>query len=121
LSFWRQLAQERELRGVSLEEVAERTKIPRSTLERLESGTPEHLPARVYLVGYLRAYADAVGLDADDVVLRFEEAHPGGEDGEAREDGETGRPPEPRRAPLLFVSVTLVLLALAGVLWALFD
>lgn len=73
MSFWRQLAQERELRGVSLAEVAERTKISRGTLERMESGEPTHMPPRVYLLGYLRSYAEAVGLDAEDVVLRFEE------------------------------------------------
>lgn len=72
MSFWRQLAQERELRGVSLEEVVERTKISRTTLERMESGDPDHLPARAYLLGYLKSYAEAVGLDADDVILRFE-------------------------------------------------
>jgi cytoskeletal protein RodZ len=37
------------------------------------------MPPRAYVVGYLRAYAAAVGLDADEVVLRFEESmEPGG-------------------------------------------
>ncbi len=73
MSFWQQLARERELRGITLDEVAECTKIPLYTLEKMESGDSEHLPARVYLIGYLRSYAEVVGLDADDVVLRFEE------------------------------------------------
>jgi cytoskeletal protein RodZ len=32
------------------------------------------MPARGYLVGYLRSYSTAVGLDPDDVVLRYQEA-----------------------------------------------
>ena len=32
------------------------------------------MPPRAYVVGYLRSYAAAVGLDADEVVLRYEEA-----------------------------------------------
>lgn len=76
MSFGRYLVQARQLRGLGLEEVAERTKIPVSTLEALEDESGTRLPERVYVLGYLRAYADAVGLDADEVLLRFEEAHP---------------------------------------------
>ena len=43
-------------------------------VEALESGEAARIPPRAYVVGYLRAYAAAVGLDADEVVLRFEEA-----------------------------------------------
>lgn len=113
MSFWRQLARERELRGVSLVEVAERTKISRGTLERMESGVPTHLPARVYLLGYLRSYAEAVGLDAEDIVLRFEEEA-------LREDGdpESGvEADEEKRSVPLAVWVVLGLgLVIGGVL-----
>ncbi len=115
MSFWRQLARERELRGVSLEEVADRTKISRVTLDLMESGDPAHLPARPYLLGYLKSYAEAVGLDEEDVLLRFEEqatSHDESEEG-GKEEGEqgAGRGWPPRRV-LLAVGVVL---AAAGV------
>ncbi len=67
------LKRERELREVSLERVSEVTRIPRSTLEHLEADDLERLPGRAYVVGYLRAYASVVGLDVDEVLLRYQE------------------------------------------------
>jgi cytoskeletal protein RodZ len=72
--FGRWLAQERELRGLARAEVARLTKLPPGVIEALESGDEVRMPPRAYCVGYLRAYAAAAGLDADEVVLRFEEA-----------------------------------------------
>jgi cytoskeletal protein RodZ len=74
VAFGRYLAQERELRGLSLEDVVRATKLPASAVEAIESGDPARTPHRAYVVVYLRGYAAAVGLDADEVVLRYEEA-----------------------------------------------
>jgi len=72
-AFGRWLRRERELRGLPREEVARLTKLAPGIIESLESGQAERIPPRAYLLGYLRSYASAVGLDADDVVLRFQE------------------------------------------------
>lgn len=72
-AFGRYLVQERELRGLSREDVARATRLTTSAIEAIESGDPSRTH-RAYVVVYLRGYAAAVGLDADDVVLRFEEA-----------------------------------------------
>ena len=77
-AFGRWLAQERELRGLGRAEVARATKLAEGVVEALESGEAERMPPRAYVVGYLRSYAAAVGLDADEVVLRFEESAAGG-------------------------------------------
>jgi len=61
------------MRGVPLEEVTRVTRIPRSTLELLEADDFEHLPGRAYIVGYIRAYAATVGLDAEELLLRYQE------------------------------------------------
>jgi cytoskeletal protein RodZ len=74
VAFGRYLVQERELRGLSLQDVVRATKLPASAVEAIESGDPGRTPHRAYVVVYLRGYAAAVGLDADDVVLRYEEA-----------------------------------------------
>jgi len=73
-AFGRWLMRERELRGLGRDEVARRTRLPPGVVEALESGDRDRLPARAYAVGYLRTFAAAVGLDADEVLLRFEEA-----------------------------------------------
>lgn len=73
-AFGRWLARERELRGLGRDEVVRVMKLAPGVLEALESGEESRMPHRAYAVGYLRAYAAAVGLDADEVVLRYEEA-----------------------------------------------
>ena len=72
-AFGKFLSQQRELRGMSKEEVATATRIPLSVLGALESGHVERLPGRVFVVNYIRAYATVIGLNPDDAVLRFEE------------------------------------------------
>jgi cytoskeletal protein RodZ len=72
--FGRYLLRERELRGLTPDDVARVTKLAPAVIDSIESGDPERMPPRGYLVGYLRSYSAAVGLDADDVVLRFQEA-----------------------------------------------
>jgi transcriptional regulator with XRE-family HTH domain len=71
--FGRWLRQERELRGLSVDEVARLTRLTRGVVEGLESGEASRMPPHGYVYGYLRTYATAVGLDADDVVLRWQE------------------------------------------------
>lgn len=73
-AFGRWLARERELRGISRDEVGRAIKLPPGVAEALEAGEESRIPPRAYVVGYLRGYATAVGLDADEVLLRFEEA-----------------------------------------------
>jgi cytoskeletal protein RodZ len=87
-SFGRYLLRERELRGLGREEVARQTKLPTAIIDAIESGDAARMPPRAYLFGYLRSYAAAVGLDPDDVVLRWQEV-----------EGGMAPPPEPPSAP----------------------
>jgi cytoskeletal protein RodZ len=73
-AFGRWLKQERELRDLSREELAASTRLGPAVIEALESGDEARMPPRAYVVGYLRSYAAAVGLDADEAVLRWQEA-----------------------------------------------
>lgn len=72
-AFGRWLLQERELRALGRDDVARLTKLAPALVEALESGDPERMPPKAYVFGYLRSYAAAVGLDPDDVVLRWQE------------------------------------------------
>jgi cytoskeletal protein RodZ len=71
--FGRFLTQQRELRGMSRADVAKTTRIPDSVLVALEDGQVDRLPGRVFVLNYIRAYAQVIGMSADEVVLRFEE------------------------------------------------
>jgi hypothetical protein len=73
-AFGRWLAQERDLRGLTRAAVVASTKLPPALVDALESGDAARMPPPAYVVGYLRSYAAAVGLDADEVVLRYQEA-----------------------------------------------
>ena len=73
VDFGRYLTQQRELRGMSRDEVAKATKIPPTLIVALETGEVERLPGRVFVVNYIRAYAQVIGMEPDEAVLRFEE------------------------------------------------
>jgi len=110
-AFGRWLSQERELRGLSRDEVARLTKLGPAVIAALESGDPVRMPPKAYVFGYLRSYAGAVGLDADDVVLRWQEVV-GPEESAAA---------PPRRAPVkafvaIAIAVALAALAAAALL-----
>ena len=71
--FGRYLQVQRELRGLTLEDVAKQTKIPPTLIGALEAGQSERFPERIFVLNYIRSYASAVGLSPDDAVNRFHE------------------------------------------------
>lgn len=63
-------------RGLSLEELAEATRVRKSYLEAIEETRLEALPSRPFTIGYIRAYAEALGLDPEGAVDRFRAEEP---------------------------------------------
>ncbi|MCA3325132.1 MAG: helix-turn-helix domain-containing protein [Roseomonas sp.] len=57
--------------GVSVEDAATQLRINKRYLLALEEGRVKDLPGAAYAVGFVRSYATALGLDADDAVRRF--------------------------------------------------
>ncbi|MFT3977555.1 MAG: helix-turn-helix transcriptional regulator, partial [Sphingomonas bacterium] len=53
----------REAQGMSLAEIAARTRVPQRHLEAIEDGSYESLPSPTYAMGFVRAYARTVGED----------------------------------------------------------
>jgi len=70
-SFGEQLKRERELRKISLEEIAEATKISVRFLRALEINDFSQLPGGVFDRGFVRAYAQFVGLDEEATVEAY--------------------------------------------------
>jgi len=57
----------REEKGLSLEDIAAQTRIPRRHLESIETADWDHLPAPTYTVGFAKSYASSVGLDRTEI------------------------------------------------------
>src|SRR5262245_53587324 len=70
-SIGRYLRRMRETRAMSTEEVSRATRIPVSSIERIESDHFDDLPGEVFVRGFLKAYARAVALPAEDVLARY--------------------------------------------------
>jgi cytoskeletal protein RodZ len=82
-TFGEELKRERELRGIGLREVAEATKVNIRYLEAMERDDFEHLPGGVFNRGFVRAYAQFIGVDPDAMVNAYlmeeqtQKGHPG--------------------------------------------
>lgn len=65
----------REILGLDLREISTRTKVSRTNLEFIEEENFAHLPALVYLKGFISEYAKCLGLDVlrvlEDYVNRY--------------------------------------------------
>jgi len=75
-TFGPRLRQERERRHISLTSIAQNTKISRALLEALERDDVSRWPAGIFRRSFVRAYAQAIGLDPDEVVREFLERFP---------------------------------------------
>jgi cytoskeletal protein RodZ len=77
MDFGSDLRAAREQRKLTVDVLAARTKIPRQLLVDLEANDLSRWPRhQVYRHGFLRAYAAAVGLDAEIVIAKFQKAFP---------------------------------------------
>src|SRR3954451_4483551 len=85
----------REEKGLSLEDVAAQTRIPRRHLEAIEAADWDKLPAPTYTIGFARSYASIVGLDRAEVADQLR-AEMGGSRMSAT-TAEVFEPADPRR------------------------
>jgi len=63
--------QVRETKGLTLEEVASKTRIRSDFVKALEEGNFAKLPDQVFARGFVRSYARSLGLDEEDAIHRF--------------------------------------------------
>jgi hypothetical protein len=90
-SFGEELRREREIRGISLKEISDATKISKRFLEAIERNDHHTLPAPVFTRGFVREYARYLGLSAEDMVNRYNYA--------AANDDRIEKPPQIRIHP----------------------
>jgi cytoskeletal protein RodZ len=115
-TFGEHLRREREMRGVSLDEVSQATRIGTRFLEALESERWKDLPGGVFNRGFLRSIARYLGLDEEALVAEYAQAtndHPQIAEWSpsAREGGAEPRQKSSQRLAFL---LTLLFLVAAG-------
>ena len=130
-SFGEELKRERELRQITLREISEATKINLRYLDALEHNDFKHLPGGVFNKGFVRAYAQFIGVDSETMVNAYlleernQEARGRQQKGEAlgrpghrtADPGRDGRArPERAGSSAWRVVSVLLLLVAAGVL-----
>ncbi len=106
--------------GLTLAEVAERTRIPLRHLEAIENSTYDGLPSKTYAVGFARAYARTVG--ADEVAVAREVREEVARTGRRQPEYQPYVTADPARLPsrataVIAAGVALALLILAGLWW----
>jgi cytoskeletal protein RodZ len=71
ISFGDELKRERELRGISLDQLARATKIGVRFLRAIDAGQVDAIPGEFYRRAYIRAYARYLGLDEEQALARY--------------------------------------------------
>jgi cytoskeletal protein RodZ len=116
------LRRARNSKQLTLEQLAERTKVGTTVLKAFENNDVDRLPARVYARGFLRAYAKEVGLDPEETVdeyfAQFEDEPTLALAAEEQARSPHSRdlqvePDMPRRLPVMPLIAAVALLALA--------
>ncbi|MBN1412433.1 MAG: helix-turn-helix domain-containing protein [Spirochaetales bacterium] len=69
--FGDRLRKARENKKYTLEQVARDTHITRKYLEALERGDLSQFPGETYLIGFLRSYADYLGIDQEEIIAQY--------------------------------------------------
>ncbi|MGZ8361789.1 MAG: helix-turn-helix domain-containing protein, partial [Allosphingosinicella sp.] len=104
----------REARGLSLQDIANQTRIPVRHLQHVEQEQWDDLPAITYCVGFVRAYGNAVGLDGAELGREVREQFGGAR---ARTAAVSYyEPADPARVPPRSLAIVAALIALAIVI-----
>jgi len=108
----------REAAGLTLTEIAARTRVPQRHLEAIERDEFTALPSTTYSVGFARAYARAVG--ADEVSIAAAVRAQLETSGRERHEYQAFQPADPARVPpraLAWTAAIIAVLILAGFAW----
>ena len=121
-SFGERLRREREMRGISLDNIAESTKIGTRLLRALEEEHFDLLPGGIFNKGFVRAYAKYLGLNEDEAVADYLIAAGESnldpkviaEQNDSRIDRSGGSPGDSRMAGFPIIPVLILLIVIAA-------
>jgi cytoskeleton protein RodZ len=120
-SFGEQLEQERTKRGVTLQDMADATKISSRMLRALETEEFDKLPGGIFNRGFVRAYARHLGIDPEIAVADFAAAEAGKHNGSGPALMLASTDPHPSRDTARFgawVRLLVVLMLVTGAVWS---
>ncbi len=132
-SFGVRLKQEREQRGITLEEISSSTKIGTRMLVALEQDHFDQLPGGIFNKGFVRAYARVLGIDEDQAITDYLVASgnlPSEKEKDKKSDGvsdvssfELQAEAEPNQSNLPWgtFAILLLLVALAFAAWGFYS
>lgn len=119
-SFGENLKREREMRGITLEEISAATKISIRFLKSIESDEFSALPGGIFRRSFVRAYARYLGLEEDPLIEEYQLA------AKTRADVDLShfsppkihsRPEQPTRHTLWAAVIVVILLLIGFSLW----
>jgi cytoskeleton protein RodZ len=112
-AFGEHLKRERELRGVTLEEVAAATRISPRFLEALENEQWDRLPGGAFNRGFIRSVARFLGLDEESMVAEYALETKGLNQSAASADPQAQGMPRDWR-PVIIAGVVLAIVIIAA-------
>jgi cytoskeletal protein RodZ len=120
VSIGERLKLAREARAMTLDDVANQTRIPIRHLQHIENEDWDALPAPTYAIGFTRNYANVIGLDGAALANELRDQI-GGPRRRAAPAPEYYEPADPARVPprsIAIISIVLILLLAGGyLLW----
>ncbi|NDV24489.1 RodZ domain-containing protein [Desulfovibrio sp. JC022] len=111
------LKDERERQGLTIEQIMEITKVSRVNINAIESGNRKEFPHEVYAKGFVKTYAKALGLDAEQIGEEFSQIMGAGTaeaEGMAEESSLPDYGPGPKKNPAGTIFLVLILAAIVG-------
>lgn len=114
------LAASRIAAGISIEALSEAIKVKVSHLQSIEAMRPDLLPPLPYVIGFVKSYARHLGLDADEIAMRFRD-EAGGAVPVSLSDARTQRTPDTGDDGARWVSIFAVLAITLFVAWVFFQ
>jgi cytoskeleton protein RodZ len=132
VGFGEKLQREREMRGITLDEIAKATKIGTRSLRALEQEDFNKLPGGIFNKGFVRAYARFLGIDEEQAVADYlaaiEEPESSTAEGEqikkieanwkpAPATPEAEAPSEPQHIPWVPILILIVLAVVIVLAW----
>ena len=114
--FGSYLKSERELRGVTLDELYSKTRIPLRYLRALENNQFDELPEEVFIKGYIRSVAKVIGAQEDEVLSTYMDIN------KTAPSIDTNNPSTLNQKqfaldPKFIIVLSLIVLFLSGVVW----
>ncbi|MFZ2054700.1 MAG: RodZ domain-containing protein [Candidatus Aminicenantales bacterium] len=124
-SLGQELRRERELRGISLREIADSTRISLRFLQAIEEDQLDRLPGAFFVRAILRSYAKSIGIDEHQVLNKYQEMQTFEEQHQDREKENKApsrrHPPVFTRKKMIFVAAAIAVVTLGLALLYVFS